>query len=72
MMLVAEQETDRAMGLFQRAQALRPEHSWAYAGLGMALNAKGYGVVGGMKSGYVVLPRCRLATCPLPGNLTKT
>ncbi len=32
---------DRALGLFQRAQALRPEHSWAYAGLGMALNAKG-------------------------------
>ncbi len=41
MMLVAQQETDRAMGLFQRAQALRPDHSWAYAGLGMALNAKG-------------------------------
>ena len=41
MMLVAQQETDRAMGLFQLAQALRPDHSLAYAGLGMALNAKG-------------------------------
>lgn len=35
-----EQENDRALDVFKRAQALRPEHSWGYIGLGMALNNK--------------------------------
>jgi len=40
MILAAQQENDRALDVFTRAQALRPEHSWGYIGLGMALNNK--------------------------------
>ncbi len=41
MMLVAQQQTDRAKEIFTHAQTLRPEHPWAYVGLGLALNQKG-------------------------------
>ena len=41
MMLVAQQQTGRAHEIFTHAQALRPEHPWAYVGLGLALNQKG-------------------------------
>lgn len=39
-MLAAQQENDRAVELFTQAQKLRPEHAWAYVGLGIALNNK--------------------------------
>ncbi|GEM_PF-4581790 len=38
MMLAAQQENDRALEVFKRAQTLRPEHSWGYVGEGLALN----------------------------------
>ena len=40
MILAAQQENDRALELFTRAQTARPEHSWVYIGLGMVFNNK--------------------------------
>jgi len=40
MILVAQQENDRALDVFTRARDLRPGHSWGYIGLGMVLNNK--------------------------------
>jgi tetratricopeptide (TPR) repeat protein len=40
MILAGQQENDRALEVFTRAQQLRPEHAWAPLGLGMALNNK--------------------------------
>lgn len=40
MILAAQQENDRALEVFKQAQKLRPQHSWAYVGLGLALNNK--------------------------------
>jgi len=40
MILAAQQENDRALEVFTQAQKLRPDHSWAYVGLGLALNNK--------------------------------
>ena len=41
MIQVAQQQPDRAQETFTHAQTLRPEHPWAYVGLGLALNQKG-------------------------------
>lgn len=38
MLLAAQRENDRALEVFTRAQALRPQHPWAYVGLGLVLN----------------------------------
>jgi tetratricopeptide (TPR) repeat protein len=40
MILAAQQDNDRALEIFTQAQKLRPEHSWAYVGLGVVLNNK--------------------------------
>jgi tetratricopeptide (TPR) repeat protein len=40
MILAARQENDRAIEVFNQAVKLRPEHSWGYIGLGLALNNK--------------------------------
>ncbi len=40
MMLAAQGQNDRAIEVFTKAGKLRPEHSWLYIGLGVALNNK--------------------------------
>ncbi|MBM3748811.1 MAG: tetratricopeptide repeat protein, partial [Acidobacteria bacterium] len=56
MILAAQQENDRALEVFTRAQKLRPEHSWAYIGLGLALNNKqDYGAAAGFLEKAVAL-----------------
>ena len=40
MVLAAQGQNDRAVEVFTKAGKLRPEHSWSYIGLGVALNNK--------------------------------
>ncbi len=40
MMLAAREDNNRVIEVFTQARELRPEHSWGYIGLGVALNDK--------------------------------